>query len=163
MWYIENDTSLIRMKMDNVFPLSLFKGFQALRFIKILTVLKTARCGDFSAVRIIHDNSSKYIQHFTSKMQGKLNSGVGDLGDVIDIDLLPPRLISRVYAVGKANGDEAKIQALQTASDYAQGEIEMTLARSKAILTFVGWVVGGSAIGTLMIGFLTTTLSLSQR
>jgi type II secretory pathway component PulF len=163
MWCVENNTSEFRMKLDDVFPLSLFKGFQALRFIKILTVLKTARCGDYSAVRIIHDNSSKYIRHFTTKMQEKLNTGVGDIGEVIDINLLPPRLISRIYAVAKASGDEAKIQALQTASDYAQNEIEMTLARSKAVLTIVGWVVGGSAIGTLMIGFLTTTLSLSQR
>jgi type II secretory pathway component PulF len=162
-WFVENNTSKFRMKIDGVFPLSLFKGFQALRFIKILTVLKTARCGDFAAVRIIHNNSSKYIKYFTTKMQEKLNVGVGDLGEVIDINLLPSRLISRVYAVAKASGDEAKIQALQTASDYAQNEIEMTLARSKAVLTIVGWVIGGSAIGTLMIGFLTTTLSLSQR
>jgi type II secretory pathway component PulF len=163
MWLIENNTSSTRMMFDSVFPLSLFKGFQALRFIKILTVLKTARCGDFMAVRIIHENSSKYIRYFTSIMQEKLNTGVADIGEVIDVNLLPPRLISRVYAVAKASGDEAKIQALQTASDYAENEIAMTLARSKAILTIVGWVVGGTAIGTLMIGFLTTTLSISQR
>ena len=163
MWFIENNTSPVRMKIDGVFPLSLFKGFQALRFMKILTVLKTARCGDFTAVRIIHDNSSKYIRHFTVKMQERLNTGVGDIGEIIDVNLLPPRLISRVYAVAKASGDEAKIQALQTASDYAEDEIEMSLARSKAILTIVGWVIGGSSVGILLIGFLTTTLSLSQR
>tara|TARA_Y100001934_G_C12305739_1_gene752315 strand:- start:309 stop:1430 length:1122 start_codon:yes stop_codon:yes gene_type:complete len=161
-WFVDNATFDLRFVLDRFFPLSIYKGFQALRFTKIMTVLKTARTGDFNAVSIIHDNSSRYIRHFTDQMKDRLNEGRAELGDIVDVNLLPPRLIARMYAVSKAVGDEAKIKALQIASQYAEKEIAFSLSRSKTLLTLMGWLIGAGTVGTLVIGFLLTTLSLSS-
>ncbi|WP_218309853.1 type II secretion system F family protein [Alteromonas antoniana] len=156
-------THPLRLKLDSGFPLSLFKGFEALRLIKMYTVLKTAYCGDYQAVQIIHENSGKYTQHYTTLMKESLHKGVADMGSVLDVNLLPPRLLSRIHAVSQANGQEAKIRALTSASSYAEKEIAFTLARSKSLLTLFAWIVGGFLLGSLMIGFMTTSLSISQQ
>lgn len=160
--FLRDNTSAIRMQLDDYFPLSIFKGLEALRFMKMLTVLKNAHVGDYAAIRIIHENSSKYLRQYTEEMQDNLNTGHADLFEVLDVDLLPPRLMSRIGAVSKASGNEAKLNALMVVSKYAEEEISYAMKKASFYLAAMGWVLGGYLMGTLLVGFVLTTLSLSS-
>ena len=161
-YFLANNTSSIRIAVDNYFPLSMFKGLEGLRFIKMLAVLKNANVGDYNAIRIIHENSCKYMRYYTEKMQDNLNQGRADLSEVLDVGLLPPRLMSRLGSVSKASGNEAKLKSLMVVSDYAEKEIEFSLKKSSVFLAAIGWVVGGFLLFTLLVGFMLTTLSFSS-
>ena len=161
-YFLQNNTSTARIAADDYFPLSIFKGLEALRFIKMLTVLKNANVGDYKAIRIIHENSCRYMRYYTEKMQDNLNVGHAELSEVLDVGLLPPRLMSRLGSVSKASGNEAKLKSLMIVSDYAEKEIEFTLKKSSLFLAAIGWVVGGFLLFVLLVGFMLTTLSFSS-
>lgn len=160
--FLRSNTSDIRMRLDDYFPLSIFKGLEALRFMKMLTVLKNAHVGDYAAIRIIHENSCEYLRYYTEEMQANLNTGHADLFEVLDVGLLPPRLMSRIGSVAKASGNEAKLNALMVVSEYAEQEISFAMKKASFYLATLGWVIGGYLMGTLLVGFVLTTLSLSS-
>lgn len=161
-YFLNNNTSEIRIALDDYFPLSIFKGLQALRFVKMFTVLKNANTGDYKAIRIIHENSCKYMQYYTEQMQDNLKVGYAELPEVLDVGLLPPRLMSRLGAISKASGNEAKLKSLMVVSDYASKEVDFALKKSSFYLAGLGWLIGGSLTFLLLVGFILTTLSFSR-
>lgn len=161
-YFLNNNTSETRIALDNYFPLSIFKGLQALRFVKMFTVLKNANTGDYKAIRIIHENSCKYMQYYTEQMQDNLKVGYAELPEVLDVGLLPPRLMSRLGAISKASGNEAKLKSLMVVSEYASKEVDFSLKKSSFYLAGLGWLIGGTLTFLLLVGFILTTLSFTR-
>lgn len=160
--FSQKSVSPLRMAVENIFPFNIVKAMLALRFIKIMAVLKTAKLGDFEAVNIFQESTSNYGKYYTKKMKTNLNSGAKQLADTCDVDLLPPRLMSRLHAVSRASGDEARLKALYSAADYAEKEISLMLGKVKFYMNAVILIITAIYASLFLVGFALVQMSLTQ-
>lgn len=164
-WFINNRmknyTGSFREVLDKLPPFSIYKSLQALRFFKLYVVLKTAKESDQRAFRIAYDNGSKYLQDYVSLMEGELHQGEDNIGNLLDVGLLPKRLVSRLFTVSRQANDEARIRVLLDIANYAEKEVDLALGNTLMYLKMAAWMFALWYGGTLLVGFALVTQSVS--
>ena len=143
----------LRKVADRYPPFNIYKAFQGLSVIQLISIIKSTSASDMKAISIAHKNSNPYIKSFTSAMLGELDLGETLLARAVDTGLFPPRLMSRLYSVSRIPDDDSKIRALLLVSEQAELEAKLQLAKTRSWAIWFTWLTAVALTGTMIIGF----------
>ena len=157
-----NVTGKLRQFLDYLPPYKVFKAFSYLHALKLITLIKSTGAGDKEALEITDKNSSPYVRFYTEKMLEHVNDGEQDLSKAMDVGLLPSRLMSRLHAVSRASGKEAKTRALQLTTEEGEHEAGLTLQTTRRWLIICTWALTISTLALVIIGIMTVNMAMSD-
>jgi type II secretory pathway component PulF len=149
---LKSNTSSLRLTLDRAFPFKLYKVLTSVKVFQLMAILKITGRSNADVVATVQRNSNPYVRYFFNLMQRNVERGLQNFGEVIDVGLFPPRLVSRVYGAYEQADESVVAEALIQISDTAEKEAEQSLGRVQILLPLCSWLVAGGLVYTILYG-----------
>lgn len=159
-FFLRNNVSKLRMELDSVIGLNLYRVYNGNLFLKSLSVLMMSNMNLFEALETIESNSSRYLSWHAAKAKQSLTEGVEELGDVLDTGLITGDVLIRMRFLTSAESHESKIEGLRLTASHS---IDMAAKKLQIGGYIIALCIGVGIVYALISAFLALiTLSMSR-
>lgn len=146
--FIKTNVSVYRLKMDNYFPLNIYRNFAAMRTLKTLGIMVEVRYNVHKAAAELKAYSNSYMKYHLNHIVVKTQFGVDDLGAALDSGLLNRRLMFRLRNAADSPDQNTKKSAISIAADRSGDAAVRDLMGTRKFLSIFFWL---AMSGTLIL------------
>lgn len=140
-YFVMNNTSHLRLRFDNYFPLNIYKNFECMKTLKTLGILVETRYNLRQASLELKKNSSRYINYHLDFVIAKTQFGETDLANALDSGLLSKRLMFRLRNAANSPDQSSKKAAISIAADRSGDEAVRDLMNTRNYVTLFFWLI----------------------
>lgn len=144
---LSTNTSFIRLKLDEYYPLNLYRNIVAMRLMKFIGILVMMNDNPATAIRRVMTSATKWEYYHLEIMLENLTKGEQNIAKVMDTGLLPKAVLHRLNSIANVSSDNLKKIAISHAADRSGGEIIKGMKKVTLIATVAAWLL----LLTLMI------------
>lgn len=158
--FLVNNTSSIRIQMDDYFPLNIYRNFAAMKTLKTLGILVETRYNLHKAAIELKRNSNNYMKHHLNHIIRETQFGESDLGEALNSGLLNKRLMFRLRNAANSPDQSRKKSAISIAADRSGDEAVRALIGTRKFVAVFFWVVMGLTLLMVVSSFMGVISSL---
>ncbi len=158
--YIHNNTSPLRITLDNYFPLNIYKNFAAMKTLKTLGILVETRYNLHRAAQELKKHSNRYMNHHLNHVIRETQFGESDLGEALDSGLLSRRLMFRLRNAANSPEQEKKKSAISIAADRSGDEAVRALMGTRQFVALALWLMMSLTLLIVVSSFMGVISSL---
>ncbi|MCS6271903.1 hypothetical protein G3489_19700 [Shewanella baltica] len=138
--FLSNNTSSFRLRIDNYFPLNIYKNFAAMKTLKTLGILVETRYNLHKAALELKRHSTPYMVFHLNHVIRETQFGESDLGDALDSGLLSKRLMFRLRNAANSPDQAKKKSAISIAADRSGDEAVRALIGTRQFVALFLWI-----------------------
>ena len=150
-----------RDKLNNYFPLSIFKALSAMTMLKNIAIMIKANQSLSQACNQLRREATPFMQYHYAKVIANCAKGDGSAAKLLDTGLLSPRLYERLENASNIQGEDAKTNAIAIAGKRSGEEAVKSLQVTKYVAVSVSWITTGLLLSILLLGMLGFMTSMS--
>lgn len=157
----DNYIGPLRDKLNNYFPLSIFKALSAMSMLKNIAIMIKANQSLSQACGQLRRESTPFMQYHYEKVIANCAKGDGSAAKLLDTGLLSPRLYERLANASNIQGENAKTNAIAIAGKRSGEEAVKSLQVTKYVAVSISWITTGILLSLLLLGMLGFMTSMS--
>jgi type II secretory pathway component PulF len=138
---LTSNTSSLRLKLDDYYPLNLHRNIVAMRLMKFIGILVMMNDNPATAIRRVMSSATPWEHYHLDLMLENLTKGEQNIAKVMDTGLLPKAVLHRLGSIANVSSDDLKKIAISHAADRSGGEIVKGMKKVTLIATVLAWLL----------------------
>jgi len=153
-WSLANWSSPLRRKMDNYFPYSVYRDYNASIFLALLSMMMNSHLSVADSINLMRASSSPWMRWYLSKILENITNH-GKEADSINVGILPRELAYRVSDLGERQSFSDSINKVGM---DAMEKMTKKMGVMAGIMNKMGILVVGLCLGIIIAGTMLTAM-----